>query len=34
MSPLEMWAWIVVLAALAVPLVAGMVWAAIRRPRF
>jgi hypothetical protein len=34
MSPLEMWAWIVVLAALAVPLVGGMVWAAIRRPRF
>jgi phosphate transport system substrate-binding protein len=34
MSPLEIWAWIVVLAALAVPLVGGMVWAAIRRPRF
>jgi hypothetical protein len=34
MSPLEMGAWIVVLAALAVPLVGGMVWAAIRRPRF
>ena len=33
MSPLEMWAWIVVLAALAVPLVGGIVWAAIRRRR-
>ncbi|HET6954899.1 MAG TPA: substrate-binding domain-containing protein [Acidimicrobiales bacterium] len=34
MTPLEVWAWIVVLAALAVPLVGGTLLRLARRPRF
>ena len=34
MSPLEIWAWVVVLAALLIPLVGGILSGVIRRPRF